>query len=49
MKIKFNSNDNFPSNKMLKLHKLTVIVRPVFEEEGKYYPQVFLDDYLYEV
>ena len=49
MKIKFNSNDNFPSNKMLKLHNLTVIVRPVFEEEGKYYPQVFLDDCLYEV
>ena len=36
MKIKFNSNDNLPSNKMLKLHMLTVIVRSVFEEDGKY-------------
>ena len=40
-KIKFNSEDNLPLNKMLKLHMLTVIVRSVFEEDGKYYPQVF--------
>ena len=41
MKIKFNSDDNLPLNKMLKLHMLTVIVRSVFEEDGKYYSQVF--------
>ena len=41
MKIKLNSDDNLPLNKMLKLHMLTVIVRSVFEENGKYYPQVF--------
>ena len=40
MKIKFNSDDNLPLNKMLKLCMLTVIVRSVFED-GKYYPQVF--------
>ena len=34
---------------MLKLHLLRVIVRSVFEEHGKYYPQVFLDECLYEV
>ena len=28
---------------------LTVIVRFVFEEDGKYYPQVFLDECLYKV
>ena len=33
---------------MLKLHMLTVIVRSVFED-GKYYPQAFLDESLYEV
>ena len=49
MKIKFNSDDNLPLNKMLKLHMLTVIVWSVFEEDGKYYPQVFLDESLYEV
>ena len=40
MKIKFNSNDILPLNKMLKLHMLAVIVRFFFEEDRKYYPQV---------
>ena len=46
MKIKFNSDDNMSLNKMLKLHMLTV---SVFEEDDKYYPQVFLDECLYKV
>ena len=41
IKIKFNSDDNLPLNKMLKLHMLTVIVRSDFEEDSKYYPQFF--------
>ena len=49
MKIKFNSDDNMSLNKMLKLHMLTVIVTSVFEEDDKYYPQVFLDECLYKV
>ena len=49
MKVKFNLDDNLPLNKMLKPHMLTVIVRSVFEGDGKYYPQVFLDECLYEV
>ena len=49
MKIKFNSDDDLPLNKILKLHMLTIIVRYFFEEDGKYYPQVFLDECLYEV
>ena len=34
---------------MLKLHMLTVIVRSIFEEDGKYYPQVFLDECFYHL
>ena len=49
MRIKFNSDDDLPLNKILKLHMLTIIARSVFEEDGKYYPQVFLGDCLYEV
>ena len=49
LKIKFSSDDNLPLNKILKLHNLTVIFRSVFEEDGKYYPQVFLEDCLYEL
>ena len=49
MKIKFNSDSDLPLNKILKLCILAIIVRSVFEEDGKYYPQVFLDECLYEV
>ena len=42
MKIKFNSDDNLPLNKLLKLHNMTIIIRSVFKEDGKFYPQVFL-------
>ena len=49
MKIKFNSDNNFPLYKMLKLHMLSVIVRSVLEDDDKYYPQVFLNECLYEV
>ena len=49
MKIKFNSDDNLPLNKQLKFHAMTIIIRSLFEEDGKLYPQVFLDGALYEV
>ena len=48
-KIKFNSDYNLPINKMLKLHNLTIIVRSVFEKDDKYYPQISLDECLYEL
>ena len=49
MKIKFNSDDNLPLNKQLKFHNMIITIRSVFEEDGKLYPQVFLDDTLYEL
>ena len=49
MKIKFNSDDDLPLNKPLKFHAMTIIIRSVFEEGDKLYPQVFLDDALYEL
>ena len=49
MKVKFNSDDDLPLNKPLKFHAMTIIIRSVFEEGGKLYPQVFLDDTLYEL
>ena len=48
MKIKFNSDDDLPLNKPLKFHAVTTIIRSVFEEGGKLYPQVVLDGCLYE-
>ena len=49
MKIKFNSDDDLPLNKPLKFHLMTITIRSVFEEDGKLYPQVFLDDTSYEL
>ena len=48
MKIKFKSDDHLPLNKPLKFHAMTSI-RSVFEEVGKVYLPVFLDDALYEL
>ena len=49
MKIRFNSDDEFPRNKPLEFHTMTIIIKSVFEENGKYYPQIFLGEYLYEL
>ena len=48
-KIKFNSDDDLPLNKQLNFHNMVITIRSVFEEDGKLYPQVFLDDTLYEL
>ena len=48
MKTKFNSDDDLPLNKQLKFHAVIIIIRSVFEEDSKLYPQVSLDGALYE-
>ena len=49
MKIKFNSDDNLPLNKPLKFRNMTINIECVIKEDGKLYPQVFLDDTLHEL
>ena len=49
MKIKFDSDDKLPLNKVLKFHAVIIIIRSVFETDGKYYPQIFLDDALVNI
>ena len=50
MKIKIDSDDNLPLNKVLKFHAVIIIIlRSVFERDGKYYPQMFLDGALVNV
>ena len=46
MKIKFNSDDGLPLNKTIEIPTITIVVRAVFHENNKYYPQVFLDECL---
>ena len=49
MKIKFDSDDNLPLNVVLKFRVLTIVIRCIFEKDGMYYPQFFLDDSFYEI
>ena len=49
MKIKFNSDDNLPLNQPSKFNNITITIRSVLKEDGNLYPQVFLDDTLYEL
>ena len=49
MKIRFNSDDDIPLNKVLNIHALTIVIRSIFENDGKYYPQIYLHDALVDV
>ena len=49
MKIKFSSDDNSPLNKIIEIPIMAIVVRAVFLENNKYYPQVFLDECLYKI
>ena len=41
MKIKFNSDDKLPLNKMIKTPGIIIVVRAAFHENKKYFPQFF--------
>ena len=49
MKIKLNADDNILLNKIIYFPTITIIIRSVTKKDDKYYPQLFLDDCLYEV
>ena len=49
MKIKFNSDNELPLNKTVEITTITIVVRAIFLENNKYYPQIFLDQYLYKI
>ena len=48
MKIKFESNNIFPIDKDVNIYTATIIIRTIFAKDGKYYPQLFLNDGFYE-
>ena len=49
MKIKFSTDDNIPLNKIIYFPTITIIIRSITKKDDRYYPQLFLDDCLYEV
>ena len=48
IKIKFESNNIYPTDKDVNIHLATIVIRAIFAQDGKYYSQLFLDDGLYK-
>ena len=48
-KIKFVSNDNFPIGKLIYFPTITVVIRCFIKQGDIFYPQVYLDDALYQL
>ena len=49
MEIKFVSDDDLYELRMLELYNMILVIRSLFHEGNKYYPQVFLHEYLYKL
>ena len=49
MTIKSNLDDELPLNKMKEILSMIIVVRPVFYQKNKFYPQFFLDECLYQL
>ena len=41
MKIRYNSGDNLPIKQEIQMHNVVMIIRFVFYDKKKYYPQVY--------
>ena len=48
-RIGVDTDADLPLNKPLKCPTLTIIIRCVFQVGKKLYPQIYLDEYLYEL
>ena len=48
MKIKIETDDKLPLNKLLNFNLLTISIKVIYEQCGKFYPQLFVDSCLYE-
>ena len=48
-RIGINTDDDWPLNKQLKFPTLAIIIRCVLQKGEKLYPQIYLDDCLYEL
>ena len=49
IKTKFDLDDEFSLNKTVEIPIMTIVVRAVFLASNIYFPQVFLDECLYEI
>ena len=49
IKIKLDSDDKLSLKKTIEIPVMVIIVRDIFNKNNKYYPQVFLDERLYDM
>ena len=49
MKTKVDSDHDLSLNKQLKFPIMTIIVRTAFNGDSKFFSQIYLDEYLYEL
>ena len=47
--IGIDTDDDFPLNKPLKIPTLAIIIRYILQEGEQLHPQIYLDEYLYEL
>ena len=49
IRLKFNSEVDLPLDKLIKFHTLTVIVACVICKANKFYPEIYIDEGVYEL
>ena len=47
--IKFDSSDVSPLDTIINIHSLGIIIRSVFKDNNKYYPQIYIHGCWYEL
>ena len=46
-KIRFSSDIDLPLGTLIQFKILTIIIRCIIKQDDKYYPEIYLDEYLY--
>ena len=46
--MKFESSNILPVDKYVNIRMAAIIIRAIFDQDGKYYTQLFLNDRLYK-
>ena len=47
-KIRFSSDISLPYDTPLTFHALTIVIRCIIEKDGKFYPQIYLEEGLFD-
>ena len=47
-KIRFSSDIDLPLGALIQFKILTIIIRCIIKKDGKYYPEIYLDEYMYD-